>query len=137
MLKSHQHLLHIGPFLIRTDWVYHVRTFRFRSKSKDIHDKLIHFQILYVLSVIMIEYSNGRVFCTFSFLRICSRQKLMAWFLELVSKELNHLAAILHVYAGVWILWSKKNCYYFSKRKRNTFTLLVIFIVKSLQKRAK
>ena len=23
---------------------------------------------------------------------------------ELVSKELNHLAAILHVYAGVWIL---------------------------------
>ena len=23
--------------------------------------------------------------------------------LELVSKELNHLAAILHVYAGVWI----------------------------------
>ena len=24
--------------------------------------------------------------------------------LELVSKELNHLAAILHVYAGVWIL---------------------------------
>ena len=30
------------------------------------------------------------------------------FFLELVSKELNHLAAILHVYAGVWILWSKK-----------------------------
>ena len=29
-------------------------------------------------------------------------------FLELVSKELNHLAAILHVYAGVWILWGKK-----------------------------
>ena len=26
--------------------------------------------------------------------------------LELVSKELNHLVAILHVYAGVWILWS-------------------------------
>ena len=28
--------------------------------------------------------------------------------LELVSKELNHLVAILHAYAGVWILLSKK-----------------------------
>ena len=28
--------------------------------------------------------------------------------LELVSKELNHLAAILHVYAGVWFSWSEK-----------------------------
>ena len=28
--------------------------------------------------------------------------------LELLSNEFNHLAAILHVYAGVWILWSKK-----------------------------
>ena len=28
--------------------------------------------------------------------------------LELVSEELNHLAAMLHVYAGIWILWSEK-----------------------------
>jgi hypothetical protein len=52
-----------------------------------------------------------------------------------VSKELNHLASNLHVYAGVWILWSKK--YFviiFQKENRNTFTLLVILIVKSLQK---
>ena len=62
--------------------LYHVRTFRFRFKSEDIHDKLFIFKfvctIVLLLSVIMIEYSNGRVFCTFSFLRICSRQKLMA-----------------------------------------------------------
>ena len=42
--------------------------------------------------------------------------------LELVSKELNHLAAILHVYAGGL------------NENGNTFTLLIIFIVKSLQK---
>ena len=56
---------------------------------------------------------------------------------ELVSKDLNHLAAILHVYAGVWILWSKKNkkiVIIFQKENGNTFTLLIIFIVKSLQK---
>ena len=44
--------------------------------------------------------------------------ELLAMFgpgVELVSKELNHLAAILHVYA-------------------DTFTLLIIFIVKRLQK---
>ena len=36
----------------------------------------------------------------------------------------------------VWILWSKKKnfCYYFQKENGNTFTLLIIFIVKSLQK---
>ena len=38
--------------------------------------------------------------------------------LELVSKELNHLAAILHVYArGLNFMEFKKICYYFSKRK--------------------
>jgi hypothetical protein len=47
--------------------------------------------------------------------------------LELVSKELNHLAAILHVYAG-------SLNFDFQKEKGNTFTLLVIFTVKSLQK---
>ena len=54
--------------------------------------------------------------------------------LELVSKELNHLAAILHVYAGVEFYEVKKNCYYFQKENGNTFTLFIIFIVKSLQK---
>ena len=35
----------------------------------------------------------------------------------------------------VWILWSKKkNYYYFQKENGHTFTLLIIFIVKSLQK---
>ena len=47
-------------------------------------------------------------------------------FLELVSKELNHLAAILHVYA--------RGLIFMNKEKGNTFTLLTIFIVKSLQK---
>ena len=54
---------------------------------------------------------------------------------ELVSKELNHLAAILHVYAGFDFYEVKKpNVIIFQKEKGNTFTLLIIFIVKSLQK---
>ena len=48
--------------------------------------------------------------------------------LELVSKELNHLAAILHVYAGGLIFMKLE------KRKGKYFILLIIFIVKSLQK---
>ena len=47
--------------------------------------------------------------------------------IELVSKELNHLAAILHVYAGGFVI-------IFQKENGNTFTLLIIFTVKSLQK---
>ena len=38
---------------------------------------------------------------------------------------------------GVWFLWSKKNIhisFFFQKEKGNTFTLLNIFIVKTLQK---
>ena len=35
---------------------------------------------------------------------------------------------------GVWFLWSKKNTIIFQKQKGNSFTLLIIFIVKSLQK---
>ena len=38
---------------------------------------------------------------------------------------------------GVWILWSKKKYIFviiFQKENGNTFTLLIIFIVKSLQK---
>ena len=52
---------------------------------------------------------------------------------ELVSKELNHLAAILHVYVVSLIFMNKKNIN-FEKEKGNTFTHLIIFIVKSLQK---
>ena len=54
---------------------------------------------------------------------------------ELVSKELNHLAAILHVYAGEFDFYEvKKKNTIFQKEKGNTFTLLIIFIVKSLRK---
>jgi hypothetical protein len=58
-----------------------------------------------------------------------------------VSKELNHLAAILHVYAGGLIFFEvKKNVYslyIFQKEKGNNFTLLIILTVKSLQKEQK
>ena len=37
--------------------------------------------------------------------------------IELVSKELNHLAAILHVYAGGLNFWSKKKLLLFFKKK--------------------
>ena len=56
--------------------------------------------------------------------------------LELVSKELNHLAAILHVYAG-GLNFMKQKIFFviiFQKENGNTFTLLIIFLVKSLQK---
>ena len=62
-------------------------------------------------------------------------QKLVG--LELVSKELNHLAAILHVYAsGLNFMKLKKKNFViiFQKENGNTFTLFIIFIVKSLQK---
>ena len=36
--------------------------------------------------------------------------------------------------SGVWILWSKKKILFFKNENGNTFTLLIIFIVKSLQK---
>ena len=53
-----------------------------------------------------------------------------------MSKELNHLAAILHVYAGGlnFMKLKKKFVIIFQKENGNTFTLLIIFIVKSLQK---
>ena len=56
--------------------------------------------------------------------------------LELVSKELNHLAAILHVNAGFDFYEAKEFFLnsFFGKEKGDTFTLLIIFIVKSLQK---
>ena len=57
--------------------------------------------------------------------------------LELVSKELNHLAAILHDYAGNLNFMKQKKIkfvFIFQKENGNTFTLFIIFIVKSLQK---
>ena len=63
----------------------------------------------------------------------------MAWntteleLLELVSKELYHLAAILHVYAG----GLKKKCYYFSERKRKYFYTFNHFYGEKSSKRAK
>jgi hypothetical protein len=55
---------------------------------------------------------------------------------ELVSKELNHLAAILHVYAGGLNFYEVKKKYIiiFQKENGNNFTLFIIFIVKSIQK---
>ena len=57
--------------------------------------------------------------------------------LELVSEELNHLAAILHVYAGGFDFYEVKNKnkkFVFQKENGNTSTLLIIILVKSLQK---
>ena len=58
---------------------------------------------------------------------------------ELVSKELNHLAAILHVYAGGLNFYEVKKKYIiiFQKENGNNFTLLIISKVNSFQKRAK
>ena len=54
-----------------------------------------------------------------------------------MSKELNHLAAILHVYAESLIFMievkKEKKIIIFQKEKGNSFTLLIIFTVKSLQ----
>ena len=49
-----------------------------------------------------------------------------------MSKKLNHLVAILHVYE--FDFFEVKKNIIFQKEKGNTFTLLIIFIVKSLQK---
>jgi hypothetical protein len=60
--------------------------------------------------------------------------------IELVSKTLNHLAAILQHYArsliftGLDLYEVKKVTIIFQKEKGNTCTLLIIFIVKSFQK---
>ena len=35
---------------------------------------------------------------------------------------------------GVWFLWSKKKIIIFQKEKGNTFTFLIMFVVKSVQK---
>ena len=53
-----------------------------------------------------------------------------------MSKELNHLAAILHAYAGGLNFneVKKKFVIIFQKENGNTFTLLIIVLEKSLQK---
>ena len=61
--------------------------------------------------------------------------------LELVSsKELNHLAAILHVYAGTLIFYEVRKkifYYYFSKRKGKYFYTFNHFYSEKSSKRAK
>ena len=58
-----------------------------------------------------------------------------ASFLELVYKELNHLTDILYGYArGLTFMKKQKIIIIFQKEKGNTFTLLIISIVKILQK---
>jgi hypothetical protein len=56
-----------------------------------------------------------------------------------VSKELNHLAAILHVYAGGFDFYEvkKKYYYYFSKRKGKYFYTFNHFYSEKSSKRAK
>jgi len=45
-----------------------------------------------------------------------------------VSKELNHLAAIFHLYAGgLNFMKKKKIVIIFQKENGNTFTLVIIF----------
>jgi hypothetical protein len=56
---------------------------------------------------------------------------------ELAFKELNHLAAILHVFTGGVDFYEVKKILLFFKKKREIllqFTLLIIFIVKNLKK---
>ena len=57
--------------------------------------------------------------------------KAVTWILTRVSVQgVNHMFM-----PGVWFLWSKKKIIIiFQKEKGNTFKLLIIFIVKSLQK---
>ena len=62
---------------------------------------------------------------------------LNAQSLELVSKELNHFAAILHVYAGSLIFCEVKKKYYFSKRKGKYFYTFNHFYSEKSSKRAK
>ena len=50
-----------------------------------------------------------------------------------MSKELNHLAAILHAYAGGLNSMKWKKIIIFQKENWNTFTLFTIFIVKIAQ----
>ena len=49
-----------------------------------------------------------------------------------MSKELNHLAAILHVYAGGFEFYEVKKKFVIISQKENgnTFKILIIFIVK-------
>ena len=74
---------------------------------------------------------NINIFITFEMPRVVYIMSNVHWQnffaipLELVSKELNHMAAIMQVYAGGLN---------FSKRKWKYFNTFIIFIVKSLQK---
>ena len=73
-----------------------------------------------ITSLILFSHCT-HLYSKFKILNLTPTIKLL-YFLELVSKELNHLAAILHVYARVWFLWSKKKIKNsFSKRKWKYF----------------
>ena len=66
------------------------------------------------------------------------KKSILKYLIELVSKESNHLVAILHVYAGVLNFMKYFFfCYHFSKRKWKYFYTFNLFIVKSLQKEHK
>jgi len=58
-----------------------------------------------------------------------------------VPKELNHLAAIWHVYAGrgfeFYEVKNKKNVIIFQRENGNTFTLFYHFFCEKSSKRAK
>ena len=69
---------------------------------------------------IIIEWKFSKIYLQFfkwNMQETNAEKNAELWTLELVSKELNHLAAILHVYAGVWFLWSKKKLLFFKKKR--------------------
>ena len=49
------------------------------------------------------------------FENVLRNNQVIGYMVELVSKELNHLAAILHVYAGGLIFMKKKNVFFKKK----------------------
>ena len=77
---------------------------------------------LFDSTILLYEYQSHQVelfLCDYSESRVRNRHSL-----ELVSK-------------GVWISWSKKNCYYFSKRKWKYFYTFNHFYNEKSSKRAK
>ena len=71
---------------------------------------------------------------TFSVSKLKHETVEVGW-VELVSKELNHLAAILHVYAWSLNFMKLKEffCYYFSKRKWKYFYTFYHFYSENLK----
>ena len=84
----------------------------------------------FILIILILLFMKSKISQNESSL-LLSKDKIWV-FLRVVSKELNHLAAILHVYAGSLIFMKVKKNIIFQKEKGDTFTLLIIFIVKLL-----